>query len=99
MGPRTAAIHAIAVGAVGTLILGVTTRASLGHTGRALRAALPIVAGYVLISLAGLARVATAFGYIDFQVGLDLSAALWVAAFLLFLVVYGPILSKPRVQE
>ncbi len=96
--PRTAAIHALAVGAVGTLILGVTTRASLGHTGRALRAAFPTVAGYVLISLAGLTRLATAFDYIDYLPGLYLSATLWVAAFLLFLVVYGPILAKPRVQ-
>lgn len=97
--PQTAAIHAVAVGAVGTLILGVTTRASLGHTGRALRAALPTIGSYVLISLASLARVATAFGYIDYLPGLYLSAALWVGAFLLFLVVYGPILSKPRVAD
>lgn len=97
--PRSAAIHAVAVGAAGTMILAVTTRASLGHTGRALRAALPTVAAYALLSLAALVRVATAFGWIDYLPGLHLSATLWIAAFLLFLAVYGPILWKPRVED
>jgi uncharacterized protein involved in response to NO len=94
--PRTAAIHAIAVGAVATMILAVTTRASLGHTGRALRAALPTVAAYAMLSLAALARVGTGFDWIDYLPGLHLSATLWVVAFLLFLVVYGPILFQAR---
>ena len=97
--PRTAAIHAVAVGAVATMILAVTTRASLGHTGRALRAAYPTVGAYALLSLAALTRVATAFGWIDYLPGLHWSATLWIAAFLLFLFVYGPILCRPRAND
>lgn len=97
--PRTAAIHAVAVGAVATMILAVTTRASLGHTGRALRAAWPTVGAYVLLSLAAVGRVATGFGWLDYLPGLHLSACLWIVAFLLFLIVYGPILTKPRMGE
>ena len=36
--PRSAAIHAITAGAMATMILAVMSRASLGHTGRALKA-------------------------------------------------------------
>lgn len=97
--PRTAAIHTIAVGAVATMILAVMTRASLGHTGRALRAALPTVIAYALLSLAALVRLATALGWIAYLPGLHMSSTLWVAAFLLFLIVYGPILWQPRVGE
>lgn len=97
--PRTAAIHALTVGAVATMILAVTTRASLGHAGRALRAALPTVCAYALLSFAALARVATAFGWIDYLPGLHLSACLWVGAFLLFLTVYWPVLTRPAVAS
>jgi uncharacterized protein involved in response to NO len=94
--PRSAAIHALGVGAVATMILAVTTRASLGHTGRELRAPGPVAVAYAVLSLAALIRVATAFGWLDYLPGLRLAAALWAGAFLLFLVVYGPILSRPR---
>ena len=97
--PQTAAIHAIGVGAVATMILAVTTRASLGHTGRELRASHRIVAAYALLSLAAIARVATGFGALDYLTGLRIAAALWAGAFILFLIVYGPILTKPRVGE
>ena len=39
--PATAALHALTVGAVGTMTLAVMTRASLGHTGRPLTAGRP----------------------------------------------------------
>jgi uncharacterized protein involved in response to NO len=97
--PPTAAVHALAVGAVATMILAVMTRASLGHTGRALRASLPTVAAYASLSLAALARVATGFGWLEYEMGLRLSAALWILAFLLFLFVYGPVLARPRLGE
>lgn len=97
--PATAAIHAVGVGAVATMILAITTRASLGHTGRVLRAALPTLGAYALLSLAALVRVATAFGWIDYLPGLHWSATLWIAAFLLFLMVYGPILCRPRIDD
>ena len=38
--PTTVALHALTVGAIGTMTLAVMTRASLGHTGR------PLVAGW-----------------------------------------------------
>jgi uncharacterized protein involved in response to NO len=97
--PQTAAIHAAGVGAIATMILAVMTRASLGHTGRELRAGALIIAAYALIGLAALIRVATAFAWLDYMVGLRLAALSWSAAFLLFLIVYGPILAAPRLEK
>ena len=52
-------LHALTAGAYATMILAVMTRAALGHTGRPLAAAKPIVADYVLVTLAALTRVFT----------------------------------------
>src|SRR5262245_29044271 len=51
--PQTTALHALTAGAIGTMTLAVMTRASLGHTGRALVAGRGTTTIYVLITLAG----------------------------------------------
>lgn len=90
--------HALGVGAMGTLILGVMTRVSLGHTGRPLK--LPSLAWliYIGITLAALCRVGAAFGWIDYQPGVMIAAAAWCFACGLFVLIYWPILSRPRVD-
>lgn len=55
--PTTAALHALTVGAIGTMTLAVMTRASLGHTGRSLVAGPGTQAIYVFVTLAALLRV------------------------------------------
>lgn len=93
--PASAALHCLTAGAIGTMILAVMTRVSLGHTGRALAANGATVAIYLLITTAALTRVLAAFGI--WNLGLLTVAALaWAGAFLLFLAVYGPILLQPR---
>jgi len=92
--PMSGAVHALTLGAAGTMILAVMTRATLGHTGRALQAGPTTVAIYGLITAATLARLAGAWAG-----GLPLLVAaglLWSAAFLLFAAVYGPMLLVPR---
>jgi len=54
--PETTALHALTVGAIGMITLAVMTRASLGHTGRALTAGPGTIAIYALITLAVLRR-------------------------------------------
>jgi len=75
----------------------VMTRASLGHTGRALVVNPPIVLAYVLLTAATLVRVlgpgTSLFSYVQV---ITLAAVLWTAAFALFLFVYVPILMSPR---
>jgi uncharacterized protein involved in response to NO len=97
-GPMTgAALHAFTAGAIGSLTLGMMTRVSLGHTGRELVVKPSIVVAYLAVELGALLRVLTAFmDPADYEIWLAASGLLWSAAFLLFLVVYAPILVAPR---
>ena len=88
--------HLQGAGALALMIMAVMTRAALGHTGRDLVAAPPIVVAYALLPLAALVR---AFGPRlcgNAMAPLAVAAALWIAAFALFLLVYAPILLRPR---
>jgi uncharacterized protein involved in response to NO len=85
-------IHALTYGAIGTLILGVAARVALGHTGRPLRSFPIMTLAFSLISLGTLCRIFAQTG----SAAMLLSAALWIAAYGLFLVKYAPILLAPR---
>lgn len=89
------ALHAWTVGAIGTMTLAVMTRATLGHTGKALIASRSTQLIYVAIVIAALARILTAFD-IWRNTLLIVSAAAWVLAFAGFAVSFGPSLVKPR---
>ena len=94
--PQSAGIHALTAGAIGTMILAVMTRVTLGHTGRDLSADRVTGLIYVLVTLAAITRVAAAFGA-DWTIALLIvSAGCWIAAFGLFVVCYGPMLLFPR---
>jgi uncharacterized protein involved in response to NO len=93
--PAAAGLHAFGVGAIGGMTLAVMTRATLGHTGRALVAGRATSALYCAIALAVALRVAAAF-LPAHDVLLDLSAAAWAAAFLGYAAIYGPMLWRPR---
>jgi uncharacterized protein involved in response to NO len=97
--PRSAAIHALTTGAFGTMILAVMTRATLGHTGRELNANAPTALLYLLVTIAALLRVIAALGWVPYLIGLEISAAAWVAAFVIFLAVYGPMMFRARAGE
>ncbi len=75
------------------------TRASLGHTGRALTADRLTVSMYLLVNLAAVTRVTAALGQVWTMPLLEGSAALWIAAFALFVLHYGPMLLRPRVAR
>jgi uncharacterized protein involved in response to NO len=94
MSQQSLASHSLAVGGVGGLILAMIARVGLGHTGRALTPSKLIVLGFALLMIAGACRVLL----VPFSTtGLGLSALLWCAAFVLFLVSYTPILLRARV--
>lgn len=97
--PQSAAVHAITAGAMATMILGVMTRATLGHTGRALKANAATVTIYGLVTLGALLRVGAPLDYIDYTLGMRASALAWSGSLLLFLLEYGPILWRARVGE
>ncbi|MCK9468646.1 MAG: NnrS family protein [Porticoccaceae bacterium] len=91
-------IHAAGVGAMGTLILGVMTRVSLGHTGRPLVLPRGAIVIYVLISVAAVARLLSALGWLGYREPLVISGVAFSAAFAVFLLLYGRILWVPRVD-
>lgn len=91
-----AAQHIWMAGAIGLMTLAVMTRATLGHTGQALKAGAPTVALYVCLIGAVLMRLAGGY-WPDVAITLYmLSGSFWCAAFLGFCVVYGPALLRPR---
>jgi uncharacterized protein involved in response to NO len=97
--PPTAAVHALTAGAVGTMTLAVMTRASLGHTGRPLRAGLGTRTIYVLITLAAVLRVLSPLAGDEADFALWLAGMAWTAAFGLFAACYGGPLVRPRVGD
>jgi uncharacterized protein involved in response to NO len=94
----SAALHAWTVGAVGLMTLGVMTRATRGHTGRAQTASGMTVAIYAAMFAAACLRIAAGFSPNIYVTVLELSAAAWVAAFTLFLIEYGRMLIRPRID-
>ena len=91
--------HALAVGAMSTMILAVMTRASLGHTARPLVVSRAIAVAYVLLTVAAILRT---FGgavmpanYLEM---LSIAGIAWLTSFAIFVAVYAPILWGPRID-
>ena len=95
--PTTAALHALTVGAIGTMTLAVMTRASFGQTGRPLVAGWGTQAIYVFVTLAALLRVLSPLKGAQMMLMLWAAGASWSAAFGLFAILYGRVLTQPRV--
>jgi len=88
----TAGTHALTAGGMAMMIAAVMTRASLGHTGRALTAGTGTIAVYVLVALAAVLRVLTALDLLPWET-LRWAGAAWVAGFGLFVALYVPVLA------
>ena len=95
-----AVIHALTAGCIGSMILGMICRVTLGHTGRELKACGLTTLSFFAIQLAALMRV---FGPIlmpdymsEWVIG---SALIWCLCFLAYLWVYTPMLFAPRPDD
>ncbi|WP_341781730.1 NnrS family protein [Ectopseudomonas mendocina] len=86
------ASHALAVGAMGGLILAMMARVSLGHTGRALQPPRAMAWAFGLLNLGALIRVSAGSDW------LWLAALCWSLAFALFAWYYAPMLCQARVD-
>ncbi|MDE2462971.1 MAG: NnrS family protein [Alphaproteobacteria bacterium] len=94
--PLSAGIHAMTVGAIGTMILAVMTRATRGHTGQPLAADRTTTLLYACVIAAAIVRVAAAFASVWTMQLLAIAAGFWVLAFVIFVVRYAPLLCRPR---
>jgi uncharacterized protein involved in response to NO len=89
------ALHVIGIGAIGGMILAIMSRVSLGHTGRLIQSSPLMSVAFILMFLAALTRVLLPSLGLT-MLGWQLSAALWIAAFLLFIFHYSNILIRQR---
>jgi len=97
--PPTSALHAMGAGAMASMILGFMTRAPLGHTGRPLRASRSTAFTYLLVIVAGVARVASPLAPGSLQLsGLILAGGCFALAYALYVVEYFPILTRPAAR-
>jgi uncharacterized protein involved in response to NO len=96
--PQTTALHALTVGAIGTMMLAVMTRASLGHTGRPLVAGAGTTTIYVLVTLAAILRLLAPLAGAKYLAALLLAGAAWSGAFGLFVLLYARPLALPAVK-
>lgn len=95
--PRSAGVHAFAIGATGGLIIGMITRTALGHTGRALTAGRIETAAYALVQLAAFVRVLTIAVLPAAAIGgVHAAATFWSLGFVLYLWRYTPFLLRAR---
>lgn len=95
--PPAAGFHAFGVGAIGSMTLAVMARATLGHTGRPLRAGNGTCLAFAAVVIAGVLRIIAAF-LPAAPVLLHVSAAAWTLAFLGYACFYGGALTRPRLQ-
>jgi len=93
------AVHALTVGAIGGLTIGMMTRTAKGHTGRILRADAGDVTCYSMVLTAAVVRVFGSLLLPRLYAGCVLiSAALWSAGFGVYAVRYWAPLIRARVD-
>lgn len=95
----SAATHALTVGAIGGLVIGMMTRTARGHTARPLRADGRDVACYLLVAAAALVRVLLPLAVPGLTLEAVLaSGLLWSAGFGLYVLFYWGVLTRPRLD-
>jgi uncharacterized protein involved in response to NO len=100
--PAANAVHVLTTGAVGAMTLAVMTRASLGHTGHPRHAGLMTLVLYALVNVGAVFRILAPAtdaptGLTSLMLGM--AALGWSGAYLLFAVIYGPMLVRPSLDE
>lgn len=89
-------LHGLTIGGMGLMILAMISRVSLGHTGRPLMVGKLITLGYVLLAVATVTRVAAPLLTEQLTLWYTLSGVCWILAYSIFVLIYWPILTKPR---
>jgi uncharacterized protein involved in response to NO len=95
--PLDVGLHMLTIGAVGLMTFGVMTRVILGHTGRTIKLRPSILTAYFILIAALILRPIAPFLPDQLYYGdVHLSGGLWSSAFVLFLVIYAPMLWRAR---
>jgi uncharacterized protein involved in response to NO len=95
--PAPLATHALTIGAIGGLTIGMMTRTARGHTGRRLAADRVDIACYALVMLAALTRVAGPLLMPQAYRATVIAAGVsWSIGFALYALAYAPSLINAR---
>jgi len=94
------ATHALAVGGIGMMSLGMMARVSLGHTGRnIMQPPSGIALAFSMLLLGAFIRVILPILWAGYDaLWIAMSQTLWIAAFSLFAYLYAFILIRPRID-
>lgn len=97
--PASPAIHALTVGSMGGLIIGMITRTARGHTSRPLNVERDETAAYALVLGAAAVRVLVPLALPTWtNTAYLVAGAMWALAFALYLVRYTPWLTTTRLD-
>ena len=91
--------HALTVGVIGGLCIGMMTRTARGHTGRPLQASSAEIWAYALVLVAAVFRVVLPLLAPEFyRLWTGISSLLFISGFAIYLAVFGPWLLQARVD-
>jgi uncharacterized protein involved in response to NO len=94
---RIQAIHAFTVGAIGTMVMGMMARVSLGHSGRRVQVLPWMAVAFILVLTAAFVRVVLPLLWPDYiDLFIYAAGACWIGAFTIFGIRYSAILMRPR---
>ena len=98
--PDTLATHALTIGVIGGMTIGMMTRTARGHSGRQLVAGSAEIASYALVMTSAIVRVFGAWLVPQWYVAtIAASAACWSAGFAIYAIRYLPILALSRADR
>lgn len=91
------ALHALTAGAMGSMILSMMARVSLGHSGRMLKPHALMSLAFLLVLAAAISRTLLIWLWpVQTMQWLWLGVGGWVLAYTLYVLVYFPVLTTPR---
>lgn len=98
--PAIFILHLFTIGGVGLMTIGMMSRVALGHTGRDIKDSSPwLKLAFAAIVASALFRIVMPMLDMEYYTNwVVISAMFWVAGFAVFLVIYTPVLYKPRVD-
>ncbi|EGA67232.1 NnrS family protein [Vibrio brasiliensis] len=92
-------LHLFAIGAIGGVILAMIARVTMGHTGRAIYQGPNMSLAFGALVLAAIVRAIGVALFPQYLIAaVNMSAALWILAFAMYVGLFGKMLITPRVD-
>ncbi len=96
--PEFLPVHAFAVGGIGIITMSMMARVTLGHTGRSVHQAPPVMA-FLLGAMVLTTTIRIFLPLMDpghYQLWITVSGIMWIISFSLFSIIFIPMLLRPR---